>query len=102
MREKPKQSTPEVSKYDVNFVVRSDGTVFPDEVLVDKVKNVTFHPEGPRHVITVKFLDRVPFKDWECSVKTADLGETLSGKMRRHAQNDYKFRVFSHQVGDEE
>jgi len=98
MRDKPEKE----QIRDVNLVVRSDGTVFPDEVEVKNVRKVTFHPEGPRHVITVKFLDRVPFKDWECSVKTADLGETLSGKIRRHAQDDYKFRVFSHQICDEE
>lgn len=94
MRDKPERE----KTRDLNLMVRSDGTVFPEEVCLDDVRKVTFHPEGPRHVITVKFVDRVPFRDWECSVRTADLVETLSGRIRRHAQDDYKFRVFSHQI----
>ena len=93
MREKPKNPP----KIDVNLVVLPEGKVFPEEVDVENVRKVTFHPEGSKHVITVQFLDRVPFKDWECSVKTAELGETLSGRIRRHAQDKYKFRVFSHE-----
>ena len=96
MREKAKDTKSE--PFDVNLVVRSDGTVLPKEVDVEKVKRVTFHPEGSRQVITVKFVDRVPFKDWECSIKTAELGKTLSGKMRKHTADEYKGKVFTHQI----
>ena len=99
MRDKPKKE-----KFrDVNLVVLGD-TVFPTSVDVPCVeehpcvRKVTFHPEASKYVITVKFVDRVPFKDWECSVKTADPAKTLSGKLRQHLKGDYKFQVFSHQI----
>ena len=96
MREKTKQT--KTKQFDVHLVVTSNGTVFPHKVDVEHVRKVTFHPQGSKHVITVKFVDRVPFKDWRCSVRTGDPGETLSGRMRQHAQDEYKFQVFTHEI----
>lgn len=70
-------------------------TVNNPEAKVTLKRKVIFHPQDSTHAVTIRFVERVPFSNWDCATKTGAIGKPLEGKVRKDAMNDYPYEAFS-------
>ena len=79
---------------DKNIVVLSDNTVSELSAKVTRNGKVTFIPADTDQTLTIKFTDRVPFRNWNGeSQKTGDEGDSVEGKVRELAAGQYPYEA---------